>query len=769
MRTFILTICILSCFLVGKAQEREIEGRVLDDTGRGIAYVNVVLLNRTDSAFVQGVVTDEEGWYRLTCERPEERMLKFSSVGYQEVFSEVGIREVRLSTQTYGVEEVTVSGKRPVYRMKGTSFVTDVEHSMLSDIGSANEVLRQLPGVIGGNGEFRVFGKGKATIYINNREVRDASELERLNSNEIVSVELINNPGAEYDAEVAAVLKIRTKRKLEGFASQLRLRSVQNHYFSDLEQLNLSYTGKRVNWYALLNSNGPRSRVDGRNEISAYAPDTLYRLSMEMMDWRQCSRYYTLESGLGVVLAKDQEMGVSYAYDYSRDIYEGPDLQTLWVNGKPEEKVSNEDYKNNRYHQHKINLYYLGKIGGKLGINLNADYIHRDAPGVNDTRETVEDGDIRQVYARNHSLYNLYAAKLVLSYPVWKGKLEVGTDLSLMDQAQTYVNETHYFPDSRFDSEERKTAAFVNYSGSAGKLGWNAGLRYERFHAEYRDDATTDPAVERIYKELYPILSVTYPAGPVSLSLSYSKRTSRPSFYQLRNSVDYTSRFLYSRGNPYLRSSQIHNLSLNVGYRFFQFTLGYRHTKDWIRMTDELLPNDPLSIVLFHTNEPTYRSVSAQLTFQHTVGFWHPTWSAGVYRDFFELKNGDGQPINLSNPYGQFTLNNTFSLGKGYRLNLDGSYITAGVQGEARMRPEGSLDIGVRKSFLGGALDVSLQCWDVLRSSKTRMTIYTEHVEYYRWNYRDARCIRLTLTYHFNKYRDRYKGKSSVSSELYRM
>ncbi len=768
MRILIFVILLLAYSWTGKAQEGMITGTVLDDSGKGIAYVNVLLLNRSDSAFVRGVVTDEEGRFKIGCERPEGYILRFSSVGYRELYAEARGGDVRISAEAYSVEEVTVSGKRPVYKMKGTALVTDVEHSLLSDIGSANDVLRQLPGVMGSDGEFQVFGKGKATIYINNRPVRDASELERLNSNEIASVELINNPGAGYDAEVRAVLLIHTRKKREGFASQLRLRGVQNHYFSDLEQLNLSYASERLNWYALLYSNGPRSRVDGRNRMSTWMPDTLYELSMEMMDWRQYARYYTLESGLGINLAQDQEIGISYAYDFSRGIYEGPDLQTLSVNGVAEEAFTNTDYTNDKYNQHKINLYYLGKIAGKLGINLNADYVRRDADGVNDVWETKAD-ERRQVHALSNSEYNLYAGKLILSYPLWNGKLEVGTDLSLMDQAQVYVNESHVFPDSRFDTEEWKTAAFFNYSGKVGKLGWNAGLRYERFHAKYREDNQEETTVEHVYKELYPTLSLTYPAGPVSLSLSYSKRTARPSFYQLRNSIDYTSRFLYSRGNPYLRSSQIHDLSLNAGYRFLQFSLGYYHTKDWMRMTDELLPSEPLVIVLFHKNEPKFRGLNAQLTFQHRIGPWSPTWTGGIYRSFLDLYDDTGDRIDLDNPYGHFALRNSFSLGRGFVLNMDGYYTTAGVQGQARMRPEGSVDIGLRNSFLNGTLDVSLQIRDIFKTSKTDMVIYTERLRYERWGYQDSRDIRLTLTYRFNKYRKQYKGVNSAGSEIYRM
>lgn len=768
MRSFILIVFCIFFSLSAIAQKEMIEGRVIDESGKGIAYVNVVLINRSDSSFIQGAVTDEAGVFHIATDRCQEQLLKFSSVGYQDVLSDVKGGDFVLPTIAYGMEEITVSGKRPVYRMKGTSFITDVKNSLLSRIGSANDVLRLLPGVTGGEGEFNVFGKGKATIYINERLVHDATELERLNSNDISSVELINNPGANYGAERRAILKIHTKKATEGFAARLRLRGVQNHYFSDLGQLNISYATNRVNWYSSLYSSGPKNRVDGRNLMIANMPDTLYRLSMNMMDWEQRSRYYTLESGVGITMTEGHEIGTSYAYDYSRDIYEGDDLEDLWANGILAEKLSNYSYSKNKYNQHKVNLYYQGKIAEKLNINLNADYVNRNARNGHNVSESSTE-DIHNVNTSSNLSYNLYAAKLVLGYTFWKGTLELGTDLSLMKNNQTYENKGVGFPNSQFDSEERKTAGFLNYTGNMGKLGWNVGLRYEQFHAIYHENKEEKPTVERIYKELYPTASLTYPIGSVSLSLAYSKRTSRPTFYQLRNSMEYSSRFLYSRGNPYLRSSQIHDLSLNAGYRFLQFSIGYYYTKNWIRLTDELSSADPLAIILFHTNEPKYKGISAQLTFQHKIGLWNPTWTAGVYRNFLDMKDYQGIPINLDSPYGQFTLNNTFSLGKGYSLNLDAFYTTAGAQGESLMRSEASMDIGLRKSFFKGALDVSLQYWDVFKSAKSRSTIFMEHVKYERWNYNDSRTLRLTLTFHFKKYQNKYKGENSSESDIRRM
>jgi hypothetical protein len=93
------------------------------------------------------------------------------------------------------LEEVVVEGDLPRIRLRNDAVVATVQNTVLSRAGTANDVLKRLPAITGDNGEFTIFGKGKAKIYVNNRELRDASELDLLSSADIKEVEIIHNPG----------------------------------------------------------------------------------------------------------------------------------------------------------------------------------------------------------------------------------------------------------------------------------------------------------------------------------------------------------------------------------------------------------------------------------------------------------------------------------------------------------------------------------------------------------------------------------------------
>ena len=82
----------------------------------------------------------------------------------------------------------------------------------------------------------------KISIAIDGRLIRDNSELEQLSSKEIKSVDVVQNPGARYDATVKAVIRIQTiKRVGDGFGFDIRSTWSQSEYTNLNETINMNY------------------------------------------------------------------------------------------------------------------------------------------------------------------------------------------------------------------------------------------------------------------------------------------------------------------------------------------------------------------------------------------------------------------------------------------------------------------------------------------------------------------------------------------------
>ena len=191
------------------------KGRVVDEKGEAAVFANVVLLSPADSSIIGSGVSNEDGYFVIPCEA-RRVIARISYVGYKTIrraFASPMMGVIRLETDSRMLKGVTVKALRPQYKQVKGGVVVDVEHSLLSKVGTATDVLAQLPRVnVVQDGSVSVFGKGTPEIYINNKLVRDSKELTELKSSDIRSAEVITNPGAQYNAAVKSVIRLNVKK-----------------------------------------------------------------------------------------------------------------------------------------------------------------------------------------------------------------------------------------------------------------------------------------------------------------------------------------------------------------------------------------------------------------------------------------------------------------------------------------------------------------------------------------------------------------------------
>ena len=68
MKRFVISttalMAVLMMSMTAQAKTQDWGGRVIDAKGEPVPFVNVVLLSLPDSTFVQGDMTDEQGFFR---------------------------------------------------------------------------------------------------------------------------------------------------------------------------------------------------------------------------------------------------------------------------------------------------------------------------------------------------------------------------------------------------------------------------------------------------------------------------------------------------------------------------------------------------------------------------------------------------------------------------------------------------------------------------------------------------------------------------------
>lgn len=193
---------MIALFAILPAFSHDVKGRILNESNAPLDYVNVMLL-KADSTYISGTVTDADGVFSFESTQGNPKLVKISSIGYADKIIDIpstgdfGI--IVLEPTTVMLGEVVVKSNRPVTAIKGDALVTNVAGSQLEHAGTANDVLTQVPMVLGRDGNFEVFGKGSPAIYVNGREVRDINEVAQINSADIKNVEVVTNPGAKID------------------------------------------------------------------------------------------------------------------------------------------------------------------------------------------------------------------------------------------------------------------------------------------------------------------------------------------------------------------------------------------------------------------------------------------------------------------------------------------------------------------------------------------------------------------------------------------
>ena len=194
---FAVLMAAMMMTMMSFAKTQDFGGRVLDEKGEPMPYVNVVLLSLPDSAFVQGAMTDEQGVFKIVT---DIRTL-YINAGND--------LTIQMKEDTQLLKEVVVKGQMPKTHVKGDAMRTTVAGTILEKAGTISDALSKIPSLEAErDGGVKVLGRGDAEVYINGRRVQDMKELSRLRSDQIQHVDVVQNPGARYAASVKAVVRI---------------------------------------------------------------------------------------------------------------------------------------------------------------------------------------------------------------------------------------------------------------------------------------------------------------------------------------------------------------------------------------------------------------------------------------------------------------------------------------------------------------------------------------------------------------------------------
>ncbi len=772
MRSLFVFLVYISTTIVCAAQD--ITGKIVDEQGKAIQYANVALLQSTDSAFVKGVVSDAAGCFSINAPC-KNGIVKVTCIGYKMAYKEVhayDLGTVTLKEEATTLGDVIVKSSLPKSKLKNGAVITTVAGSILEKSGNIYNLLDRIPNVTSQNGKINVFGIGEPVVYINGKKVRDNTELDRLTPEEISTVEVIQNPGAQYASNVKAVIRISTKRKTNdgfGFETSTFGNIDENSRIGGYEQLNINYQKKGLETFTALKiKDGSSSNKQGLVQ-NTYV-DNVWR---QRNDIEGSLRNRQLYLGLGANYQISNNSFVGASFSFNRMLNKGVSnmATTIYKGDALTEESASDITKPGNTSLASSNVYYMGKIG-IVDINFNTDWLwDKSFSKVNTLERYREHGDDwleNAVHTKTNTKNKLFASKLTLSLPLWKGKLSFGGEYSNTNRNSSYDVQ----PEGLLDEQDNRikegmASVFCDYTRKFGPLSILAGIRYENTDFNYYEGGKRVPGQSKRYGDFLPSLSLSLPVGKTQMQLSYGSTIKRPSYYDMRSGIGYDNRYTYESGNPFLVSQISRNINYTVSYKWLMAGGIYTHVSDPIVMLTQSYKDNPNIALIQNVNWKPYNRIGASLSARPKFGIWHPSLSLCFFKQWFDMETHGGH--SLDNPKVTVRFDNTIDT-KLFTISLMMIAQTKGDDETSYMyRNYFSTNLSVYKSFFKGKLLVFFYANDLLGTGNMHSMMYSGTMREIVHHDYSISGYSLTVRYRFNASKSKYKGSGAGQEQKSRM
>lgn len=765
-----ITYTSAMCLVAMTSVAQNIKGRVIDELSNQMSYVNVLLVNRVDSSFIAGAVTKDDGTFFIDTEY-NNGLLKVSCIGYLTKYVDAyqgNVGDIRMQPNTQLLKDVVVKGVRPTMKMITGGIEINVKNSLLSQAGTAIDVLSELPRInVSPSGGVSVLGKGTPEIYINGKKLRNRDELQQLGSEDIKSVEIITAPGARYDAEVSSVIRINTiKRVGDYFGMYAITRGNYAKAFAGTAGASFTYrkNGLEMNLYPYYKN---AFEAENNDFVSLLHLPVYDLKTLQHGEFSDRTQTFIPSAKINYDFNANHSIGASVSLNKTLK-YKGfmPSDYKVFHNDMQEGEVvqvSNHDWNVN--HQN-VNTYYFGRIG-KWNLQADGTFVHTKVVRGQDICETSQELGDRIINTSSTQESRLFAGKAIVTCALPKGELSFGTELTHSHIDADNNNPEGYIVESDNEIHESNYAGFASYSLQLGQWNVETGLRYEYVNSNYYSFGVLDPTVSRRYNDLFPNVSVAWNKGGWGLQLSYSKKTHRPAYSQLRSYQQYDNRYAYEGGSPDLQSTINHEVELMAMWRWLNVSIDYSCLHDYMLWRNDIYGTD--EVILAHwVNIDHKQELSVSVVMQPKFGLYQPQLTLAYWQQFFDARNY-GFVTSLRRPEFAVNLMNKFVVNKTLWIALQGIIDSAHDSGSQEYKPFGVLNIRAYKSFYKGQLAFNLYINDLFNSQRERWMMRTNNVEINKNCDNYTRGVQLQMTYRFNVTRSKYKGTGAGNDEKARL
>lgn len=789
--------------LVSNANAQNNRYKVIDsETKAQLPKAKVLFRTGSDTASTKGKYTDEQGVFEINAEEKKSvKSFKVSYVGYRDTVIDVS----STSTGTYhfiemkksknASEEVVIVGEKQNIEYTAGKKTINIDNSVVSNAGNTLDVLRTMPGItVDVDGNVSLRGTNTVNLMIDNKPIRlygDPNKiLQNLPASVLEKIEIITNPGAQYDAEgQAGIVNIVLKKKRQGdfngsinsTIGNIDTYSLSSQFNSPLDNLNFFYgfdvtsaRHKRItkvesNFYGVNNEENLRTERNGNQGTASLSTG--------------------IRAGGDLSVSTYDKITVSldYRYSNSETIYSNR-ATTLFpsVDNSPISYFRSKSETSSPFNFATLGINYSHKSDNGAELTLDAFYFPTTFDQSSVLENVENDSLLVDINPMNNNNYKTrlfgnshsYQVQADFRYPIsekvkWEFGLKgylVGINSEFTFDRFDNVKQLYYkdvLQSTKAGHQDNVFASYANYSNSFVGIDFQLGLRSEMTTNKLYDFFQNGDDSSNFYRQfinVFPNCSFTYPISDFSsVQLSYSRRINRPDPPLLNPFLDKSDSLIWRSGNAQLLPEFVN--SFELGY-LTNFDIGSISSEVFLRHTTQLMNPRFREKVSDNIVLEKPRNIGTALNYGINVGgnlditkFWKVN---GDFSLFIQNTEGvDGVRQYREQSVGWIgKLISTLILPNDLIIQLYADYTSPVVITQGKRYAFNMMNLAVRKDFLDRKFSLAFNWIDFLNTARFGGVVEGDNFNTELLNQRDFTFMQVTLSYNINSNNDNRRKKN---------
>ncbi len=794
-RIYIFTALLSFGFFTTQAQNHyALSGQVTGAEDKPLVYATAILLANADSAMVKGANTNEDGRYVFEDIAVGTYRVAVSMVGYETTQTESFTVQQGFSPQLpvialkegINLEEVTVTGTRPLYELASDRMIMHVGDYPTMSGNTGLELLQKVPGLIVDrqNNSVGMNAKGEVLVMINDKIQRMSgavlmAQLQGMRAENIEQIEIIHQPPAKYDASGAAgIINIVLKKDDQlGTNGSVAITGGNGQREKAGLSLNLNSRKGIMNWVGDYNYNRGRANnyeVNHFREYDYQGDDYYYENFVTLRNYS--ANQHAANLGLDIDFEGKTVIGFLVGGSISELVWgSGADSRSFdYVNDALVGEASYLFGTKTDMSNLTANVNLLQKIGASSRLNFNLDYA-KIRYGNSGDLQNNDDPDQAIAYERDTPMEFWIVGLDNVNELGTAWTLETGVKGTFNNTFNTTsfhsLNDENWADPDLFSSEEsireQILAAYLSFKGKLSeKLDAELGIRYE--HYTYRLDREEQEDFDKTFKKPFPVLRLNYKIDSVNtLQLGFNRSITRPSFFHLTSFLALFDPSLIVYANPQLQPTFTNTFKVSWQRNSAIFSLSYFNRANQIYFYNTVDKENHLQ-TSFPTNLDQESIIEANLSFPFSPArWWEMNWNINAF--YHQVKDESSRPILFENDIFTYAvqLNTTFLLGNDWSIGMDGRYMSPFLVGDQRRYDYPYLNLGVRKKFPSGS-SLSITGQDITNTAGKREWKYHQPelgIRTFGNNDFSERQVRVTYTFLFGNQKLSGKRQRKTGAE----